>query len=306
MKNRFLKKLSAVFILVAVFSSNVFAQANYREWWNSLPGPWKTIFRNQELKGKNVDPTEEELSQFTNIRHINCAGNKDIESLKPLAFLTGLQTIDCSNTNVKSLEGIEGLKSLTKINCSNNDNINSLIPCSGLVNLEELNCGNTMVKSLAPLSALGKLQKLDVHFCTVNSLGTIGDLKSLRELNVSQNQSLFTIQGVERLTQLVTFDCSETNVDDLSPLSTSKTLEFLNVSDTKVATLRPLQPIRTLKEVDCSGTRISAVSLDFFYNHLRLQFLRGRNLLIEQKQLDDFTTSFTKRNVNCDVILTSK
>lgn len=306
MKNRFLKKLTAIVILMTVFSSSVLAQANYREWWNSLPGPWKTIFRIQELKGKDVDPTDEELSTFVNVLHIDCAGNKEIESLKPLAFLTGLLSIDCSNTNVKSLEGIEGLKSLTKINCSNNDNINSLIPCIGLVNLEELNCGNTMVKSLAPLANLTKLQKLDVHFCTINSLGNIGDLPNLRVLNVSQNQSLFTIQGVERLPQLVAFDCSETNVDDLAPLSTSKTLEFLNVADTKVATLRPLQPIKTLKEVDCSGTRISAVSLDFFYSHLRLQFLRGRNLLVEQKQLDDFATSFSKKNVNCDVILTSK
>ncbi len=306
MKNRFLKKLTAIVCLMTVLGSNVLAQSNYREWWNSLPGPWKTIFRNQELKGKNVDPTDEELSTFSFIKHINCAGNKDIESLKPLAFLTGLLTIDCSNTNVKSLEGIEGLKSLTKINCSNNDNINSLIPCMGLVNLEELNCGNTMVKSLAPLSGLGKLQKLDVHFCTVNSLGTIGDLKSLRELNVSQNQSLFSIQGIERLSQLETFDCSETNVEDLSPLSTSKTLVYLNVADTKVGTLRPLQPIKTIKEVDCSGTRISAASLDYFYAHLRLEFLRGRNLLIEQKQLDDFATSFQKKNTNCDVILSSK
>ncbi len=306
MKGKFVKRLTAVVLLMTLLGSDLMAQSNYREWWNSLPAAWKTIFRDQELKGKQVDPTDEELSTFNNITNINCAGNKDIESLKPLAFLQRLEYIDCSNTNIRSLEGIEDLKNVRVLNCSNNDNINSLQPCAGLQNLSELNCGNTMVKSLMPLRNLTSLQKLDIHFCTVNSLTMIGDLKNLRELNVSQNQSLFSIAGIERLPQLVSFDCSETNVNDLAPLQNNKTLEYLNIADTKVQTLRPLQQIHTLKEVDCSGTRIAIASLDYFYSHLRLQFLRGKNLSIEQKQLDDFTTTFTKKNVNCDVILISK
>lgn len=298
-------KIAMSLVIMLTLASSSFAQDN-RQWWNSLPTAWKKIFQQMELKGRNVDPTDEQLQEMVTAKHIDCNGNKEIENLKPLARLTLIETIDCSNTNITSLDGIEGLSNLTDLDCSNNDNINSLIPVTTLMNLTTLNCGNTMVKSLAPLRNHTKLRKLDVHFCTVNNLGLIGELKNLIELNVSQNQSLFSLNGVEKLTSLVQLDCSETNVNDLTPLTNMKALETINLAYTKVPTLRPLQNVRTLKEVDCSDTKITAASLDYFYSHLRLQFLRARNLNIEQRQIDDFTTSFTKRNVNCDVIITKK
>ncbi|MCQ2252689.1 MAG: leucine-rich repeat domain-containing protein [Bacteroidales bacterium] len=288
------------------FCASSVAQNNNRAWWNSLSPGWKKIFQDLELKGKNVEPNDEQLESMVAMQHVSCAGNKQIESLKPLARLTMLKTLDCSNTNVASLEGIEGLVNLESIDCSNNDNINSLLPLASLGNLVYLNCGNTMVKNLKPLQGLRKLQRLDVHFCTVNSLQVIGDLKSLTELNVSENNCLFSLDGVDKLPQLLVLDCSYTHVDDLTPLQSLKLLEVLNVSNTDIKTTRSLQYVRTLKDVDCSNTAIQAASLDYFYSHVRLQFLRARNIDISQKQVDDFTASFVKKNVNCDVIVTKK
>ena len=298
------KKIFFLALLIAFATTNTFAQQDNVTWWNSLTPAWKEIFRVQELKGKNVDPTDEQLANIVNILKLNCSGNKQIEDLRPLKQLTLLEELDCSNTNITSLSGIENLKNLKKLNCSNNDNINSLIPVQTLSNLEEINCGNTMVKNLAPLRNLINLKKLDVHYCTVNNLNMISELKSLVILNVSQNQSLFTISGVERLSSLTDFDCSETAVSDLDPLKNSKTLEIINCADTKIITLRPLQTVRTLKEIDCSGHQIQAASLDYLYSHLRLTMLRARGIGISQKQIDDFTNSFSKNHVNCDVIIT--
>lgn len=306
MKNRIIARFAFIAVLLFAFSASTFAQADNRIWWNSLPAGWKKIFQDLELKGKRVEPTDEQLIDMVKRTHIDCAGNKQIENLKPLAKLSLLKVLDCSNTNVTSLDGIEQLQNLEVLNCSNNDNINSLIPCTNLQNLIEVNCGNTMVKSLAPLYGHNNLQKLDVHFCTVNNLAPMGELKNLRELNVSQNNSLFSLAGVEKLSQLVEFNCSETSIDDVTPLQNLKVLEILDISNTKVKTLRPLQNVRTIKDIDCSSTLISAASLDYFYSHLRLQFLRARNLEIPQKQIDDFSASFTKKNVNCDVIVTRK
>lgn len=305
MKNTLLSKIAALsFVLVAFLASNSFSQDN-RSWWNSLSPAWKKIIQKQELKGKDVTPTDEQLEQIMGIKSINCSGNKEISDLKPLANLRLLEYVDCSNTNITSLDGIQNLQNLKELNCSNNDNVNSLKECEQLRNLEYVNCGNTMVKSLNPLRNRTRLKKLDVHFCTINNLATISELVNLEYLNVSQNMSLYSLAGIEKLVNLISFDCSETCIDDLSPLQNMKYLELLNVSNTKVTTLRPLQMVRTLKEVDCSDTRITAASLDYFYAYF-LSMLRGRNLEISQKQIDDFTASYSKKSPNCAIVLTTK
>ncbi len=306
MKTNLITRIAIVAVLMFAFGAQTFAQDDNREWWNSLSPAWKKVFRDQELKGKDVEPTDEQLAMIVLCENMECGGNKGITDLKPLKRLTNLTMLDCSNTSIKSLDGIQYLTGLKTLDCSNNDNLNSLEFIAGLVNLESVNCVNTMVKSLAPLVYLKKLRRLDAHFCTINKLGTIGELKSLTYLDLSENQSLFSLEGIQKLTQLAEFNCSQTNISDLKPLENMKALEVLNIADTRVTTLRPLQNVRTLTDLDCSSTKISAASFDYLTSHNRLKFLRGRNLDVEQKDLDAFSTSFVKRFPECDVILTHK
>lgn len=306
MKNNSIMRIAIVAALMFTFCAQTFAQQDNREWWNSLSPAWKKIFRDQELKGKDVEPSDEQLSMIVLCENMECGGNKDITDLKPLRRLTNLTMLDCSNTNIKSLDGIQFLTGLRELDCSNNDNLNSLEYIAGLVNLESVNCGNTMVKSLAPLTYLKKLRKLDAHFCTINKLGTIGELKSLTYLDLSENQSLFSLEGVQKLTQLAEFNCSQTNISDLKPLENMKALEVLNIADTRVTTLRPLQNVRTITDLDCSNTKISAASFDYLSSHNRMKFLRGRGLDVDQKEIDAFSSTFTKRFPACDVIITKK
>ena len=295
--------LSLTFLVII---TGAFAQDN-RAWWESLSPAWKKIFLQNQYKGKEVDPTDEQLdAMISGIIFLDCSGNREITDLKPLARLRALQKLDCSNTEIKSLEGIEGLSNLKDLNCSNNDNINSLIPVTNLRNLESLNCGNTMVKSLAPIANLMNLRKLDVHFCTINQIAQLMDLKKLISLNVSQNATLYSLNGIEKMADLVSLDCSETSISDLTPLQNMKYLEYLNVASTKIATLRPIQLVRTIKDVDFSDTRISAASLDYFYSHYAVAMMRGRNLEVTQKQIDDFTASFQRKFPSCTIVITPK
>ena len=156
MKNNSIMRIAIVAALMFTFCAQTFAQQDNREWWNSLSPAWKKIFRDQELKGKDVEPSDEQLSMIVLCENMECGGNKDITDLKPLRRLTNLTMLDCSNTNIKSLDGIQFLTGLRELDCSNNDNLNSLEYIAGLVNLESVNCGNTMVKSLAPLTYLKK------------------------------------------------------------------------------------------------------------------------------------------------------
>jgi len=285
--------------------NTVNAQSN-RDWWNSLSPAWKGVFQEQELKGKNVTPNDEQLVRIVQITHIDCSNNKDVKNLKPLSKLSFLEEIRCENTNIESLEGIENLANLRVIDCSDNDNINSLIPLSNNLNLEEIDCSNTMVKNLAPLVSLKKLTKLDVHLCTVNKLVQIGSLTSLITLDVSQNRPLYDINGIEKLTNLVEFNMSETRVKDLKPLKKLKNLKVLNLADTPVETLREIQDLTELTEIDFSNTQISSASLDYLYGHMSYKMLRARNIEVSKDDIEAFTSFYKQKNPNAIVIMTIK
>ena len=300
-----MKKLLTLTILSVILTTNLWAQESYRAWWNSLSPEWKKIFQEQELKGKDQDPTDEQLRQIVNIQNLSCAGHEEITDVRPLAGLPELRYFDCSGTRISSLQGIAKAKSLKYLNCSDNDNLTSLKELADLTELEELNCGNTMVKDLAPLEKLVKLRKLDVHYCTVNRLLVISKLVKLEELDVSQNQSLFSLAGLEK-NNLSSLNCSETSISDLTPLQYAKMLAFLNISHTNVSTIRPLQHVKTLREIDCSDTKVTAAGLDYLYAHTSLTMLRARNININVKETKDFITSYKARNPGCDIIITSK
>lgn len=302
-----MKKLLTLVLLSAIVftTGNLMAQnTNYRSWWNSLSPEWKKIFQEQELKGKDVDPTDEQLRMMVNIQNLSCAGHAEITEMRAIAGLPELRYLDVSGTSIKSLQGISKLKSLKYLNCSDNDNLTSLAELAELTELEELNCGNTMVKDLTPIAGLAKLKKLDVHYCTINRLAAISNLSKLEELDVSKNP-LFSLDGLQK-NSLVSLNCSETRVSDLLPLQYSKMLAYLNISHTDVATIRPLQNVRTLREIDCSDSRITAAGLDYLYAHTSLTLIRARNINISAKEITDFTTSYKGRNTSCDIIITGK
>ena len=302
-----MKKLLTFAILTVMLAAtnSLLAQQNYRSWWNSLSPEWKKIFQEQELKGKDQDPTDEQLAQIVNIQNLSCAGHTEITDIRPIAGLPELRFLDVSGTRISSLQGINRLKSLKYLNCSDNDNLTSIKELAELTDLEELNCGNTMVKDLSPLENLIKLKKLDVHYCTVNRLLVIAKLTKLEDLDVSQNHSLFSLAGLEK-NNLHSLNCSETSISDVTPLQYSRMLAYLNVSHTNVATIRPLQNVKTLREIDCSDSKITAAGLDYLYAHTSLTLIRARNINITAKEINDFITSYKCRNTACDIIITGK
>ena len=126
MKTNKITRIAMAAVLMIAFCTNTFAQQDNREWWNSLSPAWKKVFREQELKGKDVEPSDEQLAMIVLCENMECGGNKEITDLKPLRRLTNLTMLDCSNTNIKSLDGIQFLTGLKELDCSNNDNLNSL------------------------------------------------------------------------------------------------------------------------------------------------------------------------------------
>ena len=301
---KFVKYFVTVIITCFLFTNTGMSQTS-REWWNSLSPAWKKVIQKQQFKGKDINPSDEQLEEIVKMTFLELSKNKEIKSLKPAESLGLLEVIRCNGSNVQSLEGIEALTNLREIDCSDNDNINSILPLNGLYNLEKLNCGNTMVKSLRPLRNLKKLRVLDVHFATVVDLRVLKGLDNLGTLDVSENQSLFSLNGVDFLPNLVELNCSKTRIDDLAPVAKLKQLQRLDCSDTPVKTLRPLQLIKTITEIDCSNTLITGKSLDYLYGHINLTMFRCKNIDIDEKEIPGYEKVFQKRNADALIIITS-
>lgn len=294
-----------MFSFFSVTSSS--AQSSDREWWNGLSSAWKKIIQDQELKGKNVDPTDEQLNRIMKITQIDCSNNPNVESLKPLGKLDLLETVRCSNCpKITGLEGLENLINLRELNCSDNDNINSLMPISGLINLEKLYCGNTMIKDLKPLSNMTKIRVLDVHLSTVSALIFIGTLKNLEKLDVSGNLSLFNLTGIEKMPRLVELNCSNTRINDIVPVANITTLELLDCSQTGIQSLRPIQNLRALKEVNASDTKIKGTSLDYLLKSANLEMVRCKNNDITKEEKETFEAIFKKSYPNCTFLISTK
>ncbi len=296
-----------IFITFIVLINVLVAQAQTdRTWWNSLSPEWKKVIQKQQFKGKDINPTDEQLAEVSKMVFLDIAGDKSVKSLKPVKELVLLEVIKCDGSGIESLEGVEGLINLRRIDCSDNDNISSLTPLTGLTNLEEIKCGNTMVKNIAPLRNMTSLLKLDLHYTTVVDLRILKDLKKLEYLDVSENVSLYALDGVEFMPELRELNCSKTNVDDLAPLSKVSKLERLDCSDSRVTSLRPIQLNKSLTEVNCSDTEVTANSLEYLLGQSNLLMIRAKNIKITAKEISFFETQLQKRNPRATILITSK
>ncbi len=293
--------MSIIFFLIG----SINAQTD-RSWWNSLSPAWKKVIQKQQFKGKDINPTDEQLEEIAKMIFLDISGDKSIKTLKPAAQLQMLEVIKCNGSSIKSLEGVEGLINLRELDCSDNDFINSLKPLMSLNNITKINCGNTMVKSLMPLRYMTKLTYLDLHFTTIVDLRILKELKGLEYLDVSNNISLYSLEGVNYMFELREINCSKTNVDNLGPLTKLPHLAIVDCSDTKVFSLRPLQLVKTLNDLDCSNTFIKAKSLDYLLGHSALTMLRCKNIDITKEDILFFEKMIIKKNSNVTTIITGK
>ncbi|HYX10188.1 MAG TPA: leucine-rich repeat domain-containing protein [Bacteroidales bacterium] len=79
----------------------------------------------------------------------------------------------------------------------------------------------------------------------------------LDEIDISGNNSVQTLEPLNRLTKLRKIDCSGTYISSLFPLRNLSDLEVLNCENTSVTSLDPMRYAQNLRELDCGGTYIS-------------------------------------------------
>lgn len=86
----------------------------------------------------------------------------------------------------------------------------------------------------------------------------IGKIMELRELNISGNLDLQSLDPLSKLDKLEVLDMSNTLISDLFPVRNLTNLRVLNISGTPVSTLDPLIYNTSLKELILDNTPVSS------------------------------------------------
>ncbi|EAF8827897.1 class 1 internalin InlJ [Listeria monocytogenes] len=196
----------------------------------------------------------------------------DTISEEQLATLTSL---DCHNSSITDMTGIEKLTGLTKLICTSN-NITTL-DLSKNTNLTYLEYNSNKLTNLdvTPLTKLtylncdtNKLTKLDV---SQNPLLTYLNCarNTLTEIDVSHNTQLteldchlnkkITKLDVTPQTQLTTLDCSFNKITELD-VSQNKLLNRLNCDTNNLTKLDLNQNIK-LTFLDCSSNKLTEIDV---------------------------------------------
>ncbi|ECQ8345465.1 class 1 internalin InlJ [Listeria monocytogenes] len=196
----------------------------------------------------------------------------DTISEEQLATLTSL---DCHNSSIADMTGIEKLTGLTKLICTYN-NITTL-DLSQNTNLTYLACDSNKLTNLdvTPLTKLtylncdtNKLTKIDV---SQNPLLTYLNCarNTLTEIDVSHNTQLteldchlnkkITKLDVTPQTQLTTLDCSFNKITALD-VSQNKLLNRLNCDTNNITKLDLNQNIK-LTFLDCSSNKLTEIDV---------------------------------------------
>lgn len=173
---------------------------------------------------------------------INCT-RSDISSLEGIEHFVNLEYLDCSNNYLTSLDLSECAK-LVYLNFSYNQ-IETL-NLSGCIILGSLDCSFNQLDILN-LPELSMLTRLD---CSVNQLVTLNlsGLSVLENLDCSNNQ-LTTLNAVD-YTTLKELQCARNNLTILNVLGCTA-LVNLDCSSNELTTLDVSSNV-ALKELDCS------------------------------------------------------
>lgn len=132
-----------------------------------------------------VDPCI--FPMFTGIKDL-FLGPGEYDDLTPIQKLTTLESLGASNSAVKNLHPIEGLKRLDCLDLSHSlVDDESLKSLGSLINVTELMLDENTVSDLTPVGNMKKLQKLSIKKTQVQNLAPIAGIKTLKFLYIADS-----------------------------------------------------------------------------------------------------------------------
>ena len=159
-----------------------------------------------------VDIPDENLK-----RAINIQLGKSEDSNLTKGELKLITSLDISNSNIKSLKGLEYCGNLVSLNISHN-NVIDISPLENLSKIVDLNLSYNQITDITPLKEFKNLVSIDT---TANAVGNLNILDGLLDFNVNADyDKTIDVNILENLDSLINIDVSENNNVDFDFSST--------------------------------------------------------------------------------------
>jgi len=226
----------------------------------NLPPERQFVVNPQHLDSLYVSTKEifNKISGVLKETRIDVSGNQEIKSLSPVAELSDLAELNCSNTLIISLAPLRNLNHLQVLDVSNTP-VDDLYALQYSTSLQSLNCSYTLVQDLSPVSGLYNLDKMACAGLRIYSPDFAAELTNLRNLNLSET-GIHELTGINNLTRLEEIDISGTGIHDLSVLSSFTKLKYLNAEGTSINDIGPLSSLSELEVIKISYTAVADIN----------------------------------------------
>jgi Leucine-rich repeat (LRR) protein len=218
----------------------------------------------EELADSDFAALIPELSQLTNLQHLNLHGNQ-LTSLPPeISQLTNLQHLDLSRNKLTSLPPeFSQLTNLQHLNLHGNQ-LTSLPPeISQLTNLQHLDLHGNQLTSLPPeISQLTNLQHLELGGNQLTSLPPeISQLTNLQHLNLVRNGLTSLPPEIFRLTNLQQLGLRQNGLTSLPPeISQLTNLRRLYLDGNGLTSLPPeISQLTNLQHLELGGNQLTSL-----------------------------------------------
>lgn len=246
----------------------------------------------------SLSPVYDVLKQITKTTAVNVAGDENIADLEPLAELSELRSLDCSNTDVSDINPIRNLNKIKELNISNTK-VTDISNLKYANVVQDFKADNIRINDISIVAFYKDLSSLSVANTDVSDISCLAACSNLSTLNLSGTE-VTDISPLINLLKLYDLDLSNTPVSDITPINGLVNLNFLNIEGTQVTSLSSLKNLDKLSEINFSNTKVS--DLAPLNNMSRLTKIYCDNSLVDKKMADGYMIS----NPNVLVIYETK
>lgn len=163
--------------------------------------------------------------------------NEIMKSIEvPEEIIDMISDLDFSNKNIEKIKGLEKFE-----------------------NLVDLNLHNNKIEDITSLKKLEKLEKLDLSNNNLkdSQIKTIGNITSLKELNLKNNKKITTIAEMAKLNNLTILNLEDNQIQSLNGVQDLGNIEQLQLSNNNIKSINELERCINIKHLNLSNNNIS-------------------------------------------------
>ena len=210
-----------------------------------------------DLDGNAIVNLPNSLTGFSSLKILDLSYN-EIQDVSPLTGATALETLDLRYNDVGDVTSLSTMTHLKRLYIRGNDNLTNI---KQLVKLRE---ARTSIDITLPTPV--NIPDANLKEALQTALGLASndpifpeDMETLPSFNAT-NQSITSLTGLEKATNLTSLTLANNTISSISPLSRLTNLETLNLSENTISSIGSLSALTALTDLDLANNKISSIS----------------------------------------------